>query len=165
MSENLAITYLFKETPEKLFEYFVEPKYLVKWFREDTYWTTEAHVDFKVGGRYDITMVTEIGNTFTHDGTFKEIEPPSKLKFTWGSGIVENTEVTLFFNAIDNQHTEVQIIHNNFPTFELRERHILLWENCLHQLEKWIKNPEPYAIYQDPEYYAELKGRTFLSKY
>lgn len=152
MSENLSIKCQFKETPEQLFKDFTEPNQLNRWFMEMNYWGVDSHTDLKVGGKYDVTMTTDIGNTFTHDGEFEEIEENKKLRFSWGSGLVEDTDVTITFNKIDNDHTEVIVFHENFPTVELRDRHIELWSNCLEKLEYLTSHPLPYPIYEDPDY-------------
>jgi uncharacterized protein YndB with AHSA1/START domain len=104
MSEQLFISTEFEATPEQLFKDFTEPQLLNRWFMEMNYWGVDSHVDLKVGGEYDVMMTTDIGNTFTHDGIFEEIEACKKLRFSWGSGLVEDTDVTVTFDSREWTH-------------------------------------------------------------
>ncbi|OIQ19551.1 MAG: hypothetical protein BM556_03440 [Bacteriovorax sp. MedPE-SWde] len=153
MSEKLKVLHKFEASPHELYLDFVDPKFIKRWFMEESHWVTEAHTDLKIGGKYDVTMWTDIGNSFTHDGVFEEVVEDKKLRFTWGSGLVEDTDVTIRFKEIDSKTTEVSVEHEHFPTVELRDRHVTLWNKCLVQLDNLVRNPVEYPIYKDPDYY------------
>lgn len=153
MSERLTITKKFMGAPESIFSDFVVPEKLEHWFFEEDYWSAQAKVDLRPGGEYSIEMLTDIGNSFMHDGKFLEISPrKDRLKFTWDSSLVDNSVVTVDFNPTAAGMTEVIIVHDNLPNEKMLDIHKRIWEGCLRHLDEYVNNPTPYPIFHDPEY-------------
>lgn len=149
MTENLTleIKRLIKAPRERVFDAWVNPEQLKKWFGpDDDFVVPLAKVDLRVGGKYRIQMKNSDGEFHTAAGTYREVKPPERLVFTWawekdGSepdfGEVEPTEmlVTLEFHAHGNQ-TELVLMQEKFASVESRDRHEHGWNGCFEKLEK-----------------------------
>ena len=82
-------------------------------------------------------MVVE-GNEHNAFGTYREIDEPRRLVYTWDwreeEFRVGETVVTIDFNEVD-EGTEVVLVHEGFPAAEARDGHDEGWGSCLDQLE------------------------------
>jgi uncharacterized protein YndB with AHSA1/START domain len=94
-----------------------------------------AEVDLRVGGKYRIEMEAPDGAKHAAHGTYRVIEPPSKLVYSWGweSGPETDTLVTVEFNE-RGAATEVVLKHERLTTAESRDRHTQGWNGCLDKL-------------------------------
>ena len=104
------------------------------WFGPGTVVVTEAQVDFRVGGLYRLVMRHDDGATHIVYGTYRQIVPNERLRFSWqweGSEAV--TEVELTFRAADQQ-TDLTLVHRELPTEESRDKHNEGWQGCLVKL-------------------------------
>jgi uncharacterized protein YndB with AHSA1/START domain len=100
---------------EDLFDAWLDPEAMVQWMRPNRVRRTEARVEPRVGGSYEILMLIDTGNV-THSGVYRVIDRPRRLVFTWISGPTENKEtlVTVDFVRKD-KHTEVIVTHEMLP--------------------------------------------------
>ena len=76
------------------------------------------------------------GEVFYLGGTFKLIEPPRRLVYSWRwEGAAESTEtlVTVEFRA-RGQATEIVLNHSLFADAAVRDRHDGGWKGCLDRL-------------------------------
>ena len=125
---------------ERVFKAWTNPETLMKWWGAGPdYHAGVAEVDLRVGGRYRLAMVhTEKNITHTVGGEYKEIDPPNKLAYTWKWETEEEggdleTLVTVEFKDAGDQ-TEVVLVHEQFPTEELRDNHAQGWAGCMANL-------------------------------
>jgi len=94
-----------------------------------------AEVDLRIGGHYRIVNALPDGTSVTISGEFREIEPPSKLVYTWrtSSSLEESSLVTVRFEQRGDA-TEVTVVHDQIPSEAIRESHQLGWNGCLDGL-------------------------------
>jgi len=97
---------------------------------------TEA--DGREGGGFTIFM--QVGEQeIPHKGTYLEVNRPNKLEFTWESPFsTEGSTVTILFNAIDDDSTEVDFTHVKFIDEETRSNHELGWGTILDNLSALV---------------------------
>ncbi|RPI17425.1 MAG: hypothetical protein EHM58_09345 [Ignavibacteriae bacterium] len=89
-----------------VYKAFTDAAVLSQWF------TSNAKVDLRVGGRYS--------NDDNDEGKYLEIQPNKLVKFTWDNkNYCPGTEVSVFFNGGDKT-TDVTLIHHNLAT----EKHV-----------------------------------------
>ncbi len=90
--------------------------------------------DPKEGGEFEIVM--QVGeDKIPHTGRYIEISKPNKLVFTWESPFsVDDSTVTLTFNASGENETQVDLLHVKFLDEESRDNHTGGWSNILDQL-------------------------------
>src|SRR5271154_3973363 len=69
---------------ERLFDAWTKPELMKKWFQGGANMTTPmAETDLKVGGAWQLDMKTTDEKVYHCFGTYKVIDRPHKLVFTW----------------------------------------------------------------------------------
>jgi len=125
----------FNAPREKVFRAWTEPEALKCWFGPEGFTLQSAEVDLRTGGSYRLAMKPANGDVYYHYGTYREIDPPEKLVFTW---ILEDqpcdgsenqdceTLVTVEFRDL-GATTEVTLTHELLPTEQARAGHEFAW--------------------------------------
>jgi uncharacterized protein YndB with AHSA1/START domain/DNA-binding transcriptional ArsR family regulator len=135
----VVVRKVFEANRDRLFRAFGDPEIMRRWFYPgEEGWSADVTNEFKVGAQYRIVMHDPDGNTWSHWGEYREIDPPSKIVFTWNSDSVEGTEVTVEFREM-SKGTEVILTHKFLPDEEQRENHRGGWNRCLRNLEKALQ--------------------------
>jgi glutathione S-transferase len=139
---DLTLTRTIRAPRAKVFDAFVNPDQLRKWFGPRNHNVAEATVDAKIGGRYRLVMQPMAGKTFAVGGVYREIASPSRLVFTWKwegeeMGAMGETLVTVTLDERRGEHgveTEVRLQHSGFPAPEARTAHNDGWGSTLNRL-------------------------------
>jgi uncharacterized protein YndB with AHSA1/START domain len=94
-----------------------------------------TEVDGRVGGVFTIYMI--VGDQeIPHTGKYLEINKPNKLVFTWESPFsTKDSTVTILFNPIGDELTEIDFTHVKFKDEEARANHEGGWNRILDTLE------------------------------
>ena len=95
-----------------------------------------AEVDLRIGGRYRITMEAPDGAQHRATGTYRVIDPPARLVYSWSwedRASVTDTLVSLEFIARGDS-TEVVLRHELLPSDDERTNHERGWIGCLEKL-------------------------------
>jgi uncharacterized protein YndB with AHSA1/START domain len=101
---------------------------------------TAPSIDFepRVGGRYRIAMQPPEGDLFYLHGEFHEVDPPSRLVYTfvWEPPAPDDRE-TLVTLALEDrgEQTAVSLQHGEFTTEERLELHQGGWTDSFEKLE------------------------------
>ncbi len=137
---TLNLTRTYSAPREEVFRAWTEPEALKRWFApSDEFSTPIAEVDLRVGGAYRIGMKPpDQEDMFIVVGTYREVQPPERLVFTWSweEGMdVGETLVTVQFRDLGGS-TEVVLTHELFPNEQARDKHNEGWSGCLERLEK-----------------------------
>lgn len=109
---SVTLTRSFRTDPATLFRTFTEPELLERWLAPRDGMETHASLDLRVGGAWRVQM----GSRAAH-GTYREIEPPRRLVFTW---IWEDDEdgretlVTVRLQA-EGASTSLVLTHERLP--------------------------------------------------
>ena len=88
----------------------------------------------KQGGSF--TIVMNVGeNKIPHTGEYREVDRPNKLVFSWISPFsTDDSKVTINFNEVDNDTTNVELTHVRFIDEQARTDHEGGWTNILEML-------------------------------
>lgn len=103
--------------------------------------TATVEMDFRVGGAYRIDMRAPDGTVRRVGGTYRVIEPPKRLVYTWrwaDSPNFPETTVTVEFKPAPNGGTELVLLHEGLPDENSRQQHSHGWEGCLTKLEGMV---------------------------
>lgn len=84
-SQRVIAERTYRVPPETLFDAWINPASLAKWFGPPGFRAEILTHDLQVGGRWRFLMQSDDGEGFHHFGRFVEIAPPRKLVFTWAS--------------------------------------------------------------------------------
>lgn len=120
--------------PALLFDAFLDPEKLSAWMRPGDTSRTDAKVDPRVGGAFEIVMHTPKGPV-PHTGAYQEITRPRRLVFTWNSPYAgsHGSLVTVDFNP-KGKGTEVVITHERLPSEEMATAHTGGWSSILERI-------------------------------
>lgn len=127
---SLETSYLYDADPEEVFDAWTKASLLVQWFvcAEDP--ASRADVDLRVGGRYLIHWDRTASGPKTLRGTYREIDRPRRLVYTWRwDGSDEETVVTMDFIEKAGK-TEVSLRHTGFSNGKSRDEHGVGWGFC-----------------------------------
>jgi len=97
----------------------------------------KGHVDFKVGGHYDLP--NDFGGV---RGEFLEIVPSEKIKMSWLGGCggpFKDSSVTLLIHKRDNG-SALELIHEGLASKDAQQSHREGWEHVTHQMAELFEN-------------------------
>jgi uncharacterized protein YndB with AHSA1/START domain len=104
---------------EEVFRAWTEPEQLRRWWGPGEFTCPEAQVDLRPGGSYRLAMQPAAGDPFIVAGTYREVDPPRRLVYTWrweSGPAADGSEslVSVEFNDRGNR-TEIVLTHTDFP--------------------------------------------------
>jgi uncharacterized protein YndB with AHSA1/START domain len=114
--------------PETVFPFLVDPAKMMRWMG------SHVELDPRSNGTYAVDLNAQARAR----GTFLEVEPPSRVVFTFGWEADEScppgasmVEVTL---TPDGDGTFVRLVHRGLTTAEMRDQHQHGWQHYLGRL-------------------------------
>ena len=135
--QPLVISRTYPATVERVFKAWTDANQLGQWFAPSDDDTTQASVDLRVGHQYRIAITHKGGTVHTVLGTYRVIDPPRKLVYTWRweEGPPADTLVTVDF-VPEGDTTTVTVTHDQFVDAETRGKHNDGWNGCLNRLQR-----------------------------
>lgn len=90
---------------DRVFAAWTEPEQMKQWFAPRPFQLVIHSMDFRPGGRFSMAMRGPDGNDFPFTGTYRQIEPPSKLVWTgeFPGGPPEQMTTTVTFEALGDK--------------------------------------------------------------
>lgn len=136
---TLHIKRTFAAPRDQVFQAWTDPQALKKWWGPAGYTTPSAEIDLRVGGKYHIVMRSPDGHEYDLYGVYQTVESPVKLVYTWnwrGTRMddIGETLVTVEFNVLENNTTEVVLAHERFPNQQACDEHNWGWNATLDRL-------------------------------
>lgn len=135
---TMRLTRVIAADPETVFTAWTEPEQMKRWSAPEGMDVPFVDVDLRVGGTFKLTMRNSEGQDFKAFGTYRKVEPPSALSYTWDweneEHRVGETLITVEFNPIEGG-TEVVMTHALLPTEKFATDHTQGWTSCLNRLE------------------------------
>ena len=96
--------------------------------------------DPRVGGAFRIVML-DGAREIPHHGTYLELVPDQRLRFTWQSPhSIEGSVVTITFTP-EGDGTRIDLRQDRFSSEGLRDGHIKGWTAILSELVQALHNP------------------------
>jgi uncharacterized protein YndB with AHSA1/START domain len=104
----------------------------------------DAEVDLRVGGRYRIAFATPNGDQHEVGGTYHEVQPHSRLVFTWAwkSTPERVSRVSISLAPATGGATELRFVHDRFFDDTARANHERGWQPYFAQLEDFLYSSE-----------------------
>ena len=120
---------------ERLFDAWLDAHSLGSWLRPSGIRNTRAETDPRVGGTFRIVMVDD-ESSIEHTGTYREIDRPRRLVFTWSSPATRfrDSIVTVTFQPSSSSSTVVEIHQVGLPDEEAQASHHAGWSDALREL-------------------------------
>ena len=127
--------------PEHVFAAFVEAEKLAEWWGPAGFTSPRVDLDVREGGRYRIAMQPPAGDVFHLRGTFRRMDPPRRLVYTfeWEEPTPDDREtvVALTFQSSEDG-TRLVVDHATFATEERFALHQAGWTEALARLERML---------------------------
>jgi len=143
--KTLRIMRTFQASAEAVFDAWTSEEVLRRWWHTEHDWeTSEAEVDLRVGGALRVVM-RDPKKDVEHGGggTYTEIEPPTRLAFTWvWDGDIRRTLIELDFEETD-AITTVTFTHSRLWDEEAVRSHEDGWRKLFDRLERTLEAARP----------------------
>lgn len=141
----LVIRRVFDAPPEAVFDAWMEREQWEAWIGPEGVKCQLPIMEPKVGGRYRLLMKMSTGQQMNVVGTYRKIERPSKVVFTWGpeDRPEKTSTVTLTLRDAGNGKTELTLRHEGLQTADNRDAHGKGWNSALNKLERFVKGETP----------------------
>ena len=122
--------------PEDLFDAWLDAESLGTWMKPGGIRETRAETDPQEGGAFRILMVRGDSDEVLHTGTYRVIDRPRRLVFTWSSPHTEfrDSVVTVTFEPLAGS-TVVQVHQVGLPSAAARDGHEQGWSDALRELD------------------------------
>jgi uncharacterized protein YndB with AHSA1/START domain len=138
---SLELTRLFPAPRARVFEFFAGAALLAEWWGPRGF--SIPSIDFvpRVGGTYRIEMQPPEGDAFALTGTFREVDIPSRLAFTfeWEPGDPDDEEtVAQLALEVTDDSTSVQLRQGPFKTEARRALHRDGWTESFDKLAELV---------------------------
>jgi uncharacterized protein YndB with AHSA1/START domain len=140
--ETLRIERTFQAPAQRVFDAWTSEEVLRRWFYGQPGWETpEAEVDLRVGGAVRIVMRNpDKGEDHGGGGHYTEIDPPTRLAFTWTWDRDDEGRETLI--EVDFEEaggaTTVHFTHSGLRDEESARDHEGGWTTCFDNLERTL---------------------------
>ena len=132
---SLSLTRIVDARPEKVFNAWLTPATLKRFMVPcEGGAVPVAESEARVGGRFCIVMFNGEKN-IEHTGTYLEIEPHSRLAFTWQSVFsLDDSTVTIDLKPSGADKTELTLTQVKFASESTRDGHLRGWTQIVDQL-------------------------------
>jgi uncharacterized protein YndB with AHSA1/START domain len=124
-----------------VFDVMTDPEQVAEWWGPDGFTCPEVTLELRVGGAYRIAMQPPDGELFHLTGTYIEVEPPSRLAYTfrWEPPHPDDrANVARIVLRGRDGATEVELNHGPFATEARRELHKAGWTDTLVRLASYV---------------------------
>jgi uncharacterized protein YndB with AHSA1/START domain len=138
----LVIERVLSASPEQVFDAFLDPAKLVKWWGPQGCSIIHCEVEAKVGGKWRIGMQSPNSSEHWIQGVYQEINLPYRLVFTWmwEKSDQVSPETTVTITLVGNQQqTQLRLVHEPFATKEQHLGHEKGWLDSLQTLSQMLK--------------------------
>jgi len=135
---TLHIERTFQAPAQRVFEAWTSEEVLRRWWHAEHDWeTTVAEVDLRVGGAIRVVMRDPHNDVeYGGGGTFVEIEPPTRLAFTWlWDGNDTRMLIELDLEETDGV-TTVRFTHSGLWDEDAVRSHEEGWDNSFDNLDR-----------------------------
>jgi uncharacterized protein YndB with AHSA1/START domain len=118
-----------------------EPEQLARWWGPTGFTSPRVEFEPRIGGRYRIAMQPPKGDLFHLHGEFRQVDPPSRLAFTfvWEPPDPDDRETLVKLELEDRgQQTSVSLEQGEFATPARLEVHQNGWTESFEKLEELL---------------------------
>ena len=138
---TLHVERVLPESPSLVFKMHAEPDLLARWWGPKGFSAPSIELDLRVGGDYRIAMQPPAGDLFFLSGTFRDVDPGTRLSYTfrWEPPDPDDRETVVVFSLRDlGESTALTVDQGLFVTDARRALHEQGWTESLDRLQELI---------------------------
>ena len=128
--------------PEKVWRAWTEPQALKGWFGPGgPQAVSVADIELRVGGRFRLVFGGAEGTEHEAAGVYKEVQPHSKLVFTWSwprTTPDRVSQITILLRG-KGGGTDMEFRHEQFFDEAARDGHLRGWSETFVKLEAFLQ--------------------------
>ncbi len=144
---SFQIRRILRTSREKVFAAWTQKDLLEQWMCKDApaHQAEYVELDVRPGGRYVVEIKLPEGKLYRGRGTFREVNPPAKLVFTWfwedGDNVPLHERESLVTVELFEAElgTEIVLTHELLANIKERDEHKQGWEGCINVLAEVLK--------------------------
>ncbi|MGH8529784.1 MAG: SRPBCC family protein [Nevskiales bacterium] len=135
MANEVHITRRLDASPDEVYDAWLDPESVAEWMIPSAGGRTEAKLDPRVGGRFQIDMFGET-ETYPHHGEYLRLERPRLIEFSWVSNATaqQRSIVTIELSPLGETQTELKLHHRLLASSEAAREHHSGWSTVLDRL-------------------------------
>ena len=123
-----------------VFEAWSTPKHMSYWMNAGVNPQAVCKADLKEGGTFRIDYIDKDGSVHGHYGTYKEVNAPNRLVFSWLSDH-SGGETEVVIDLKDNAgKTDLTLTHRLFRSETCASEHQEGWQSCWDEMEKILSD-------------------------
>lgn len=137
---ELTIERLLPAPPDRVFDAWVNPETLVKWWGPEGFTTPEHTLDVRPDGRWRTVMRAPDGVDHIVSGVYRTIDRPERLVFSWAwedkagkRGHESEVEITF---TLAGAGTHLVLVHRQIADQDSCDRHRAGWISSINDLER-----------------------------
>jgi len=109
---TLEVRRTFRAPRQRVFDAWTKAEELKRWHSAGPTTVDATEVDLRVGGKWRVDMRSPEGRTYYVSGSYREIDPPNRLVYTWKWDTdLDYSVVTVEFHDLGNA-TEIVLRHD-----------------------------------------------------
>jgi uncharacterized protein YndB with AHSA1/START domain len=138
---TLEMSRVFDASRDDVFRAWTDPAELASWWGPGEFTCPEANVDLRPGGNYRLVMRPPEGDAMVLIGTYREVQPPERLVYTWKweSGWPDPTELVVKVEFRDlGEKTEVVLKQEGMTSEDGVGMQRWGWDGGLDKLERHL---------------------------
>jgi uncharacterized protein YndB with AHSA1/START domain len=139
---TLKLTRTVSASRSTVWDAFTDPQRLAEWWGPNGFTVPSVEFDPLVGQSFRIAMQPPEGELFHLDGEFQEVDPPSRLAYTfrWDPPDPDDRETMVTLSLRDRgDETEVALTQGEFATEERLALHDGGWTESFEKLEELLR--------------------------
>jgi uncharacterized protein YndB with AHSA1/START domain len=138
---TLVITRLFEAPPTQVFDAWLTREAWQAWIGPEGVDCDVSMLDPHVGGGYRLEMRIAGGARIAVAGTFRIIDRPRSLSFTWGmeGDSTRQSLITLTFSELGKK-TELILRQEGLGSASNRDQHGQGWNSALNKLDRYLRH-------------------------
>jgi uncharacterized protein YndB with AHSA1/START domain len=143
-TKSVVVRKTFTASCRRLFDAWSRPELMAQWFFPAPGWRAEVTADLRPLGAYRVVMHDPAGRLHVQEGVYREIQPVSRLVFTWTCadlGVIDSV-VTIEL-APRGDGTELVLTHELPDDPTLLREHEGGWLGCLATLAAFFEKEPP----------------------
>lgn len=139
----LLIDRHFKASPTELWRAWTEASLVSRWFGSDPAGSvSQARLDVRVGGRFEVTFANADGTAFTCSGDYLVVEPHARLAFTWRWRNEPGVETQIWLRFAPADGGTVQHFEHRGLGAATAHNYAVGWQSTFDKLERALR-PNP----------------------